>query len=382
MRSLLMKPVLTFSLAATRAIGFFFLFSIGTGSPVCAEGDFLSLQKRLIDLYEENKSAILRVKAAYEDTKTPDDKQLVIGSGFFISREGHILTNASIVLNPQRIWIEHNGVEYDASLVGFDAPTNLALLRAHSLPPRFNFLRLSDDPHLPPPGTLLLRISAPLDFEPSPSLGIVGGHESRFGNRFFPCAYIRANIPAGPGDGGGAFLDLSGKLVGLQVGSLPELSGAYLLPVRAASRIYLDLIAEGEVTHSWIGFEVERESSLRHGMRLKLSLVLPGTPAASAGMKAGDELRQVGTFTVKSLDDLRNAMFYTRVGQYIPITVRRDEKDLEFNVRLVPRPPEEPREIIERLSDPQTEKAPIGFRSNEEDADREPRAVLPWERKP
>jgi len=245
--------------------------------------------------------------------------------------------------------VEHKGVDYSARILGLDIPTNLALLKVENLPESFNFLRLSDDPALPPPGTILIRLSAPLEFNPTPSMGLVGGLESRFGGRFFPCAYIRANIPAGPGDGGGAILDLSGKLVGIQVGSLPELGGTYLLPVRAVSRIYLDLISEGEVTHGWIGFEVEKETSLAHGTRLKLSVVLPDTPAAEAGMMIGDELVKIGGFEISSLDDLRNAMFYTRVGEYVRVTVRRDEALQEYNVRLVARPVEEPLQIIERL---------------------------------
>jgi len=320
-----------------------------TAFPVMVFGQMsaLPVQDRLVELFRQHESSIVRVKAVYRAPEGEELPQVVIGSGFFISREGLILTNASIVSDPIRVWIEHHNIAYSADVIGTDIRSNVALLRTHSLPENFSFFHLADSPELPPIGSFILRLSMPLELQTSPYLGIVSGYESRFGDRFFPCTYIRTSIPAGPGDGGAAYLDLSGKLLGIQVGSVPEIGSSYILPSRAALRIRDDLLFSGEVTYGWVGFEVDEQSSIKAGRRVILTEIFPETPAAEAGLLPDDVLVQVGAYTVRTLDDLRNAMFYTRVGQFVDIRVLRDEAEKMLSVKLAERPADEPLQIVE-----------------------------------
>ena len=318
------------------AVGIFFL-------PIpalwgAAEGDFLSLQNRVIELFKEQSQAIVRVKAAYRPQREEEKPQVIIGSGFFTSRDGHVLTNASIAYKPDRVWVEHCGIDYAAEVIGADPVTNLSLLRVLNLPEQFHFLHLSDNPGLPPIGSLVVRISTPLEFGPSPCLGLVAGQETRVAESYFPCTYIRTTIPASPGDGGAAFLDLNGELVGLQVYSIPDLQGTYLLPARAALRIRDDLYFSGRVSYGWIGFEIAEENSIKNGNQIVLRKVFPGTPAEEAGLRPNDLLLEIGGYPIRSVSDLRNAMFYMRVGQFARTRIMRDEEELVFNVRMAPRP--------------------------------------------
>ena len=319
--------------------------------------DFRGLENRIQELFAEHRSAMVRVKAVYPPEAPEEQKkaesgeeplpQVVIGSGFFISREGLIITNASIVINPLRVWVEHDSIAYGAEVIGYDKRSNVAFLRTHTLPDSFSFFHLVDRSGLPPIGSFLLRLSMPLEFKASPHFGMVSGFESRFGERFFPCLYIRTSIPAGPGDGGSAYLDLSGRLVGIQVGSLPDVGSSYILPARAAMRIRDDILFSGSVTYGWIGFEVDVRSSVRNGRRLVLTEVFPDTPAEEVGLLDGDVLRRIGDYEIRTLDDLRNAIFYTRVGQYVDVLVQRDGEERLFNVRVAARPEDEPMEIVE-----------------------------------
>lgn len=310
-------------------------------------GDFRSLEERIASLFEENRSALVRVKAVYPPREDDDVPQVVIGTGFFISREGLIITNASIVYQPLRVWVEHDNIAYSADVLGLDERANIAFLRTHTLPETFNFFHLVDRADLPKLGRFVLRLSMPLEFDPSPNLGMVTGFESRFGERFFPCTYIRTNVPAGPGDGGSAYLDLTGRLLGIQVGSLPDVGSSYILPARAALRIRDDVLFSGTVTYGWIGFEVEIRSSIESGRELVLSEVFADSPAEAAGLMAGDVLEQIGDYPIEVLDDLRNAMFYTRVGQYVDVRVNREGQTRRFSVRIVARPENEPMQITE-----------------------------------
>ena len=298
------------------------------------------MQSRLIELFQENQNSIVRVKAAYESDNPAEMSQIVIGTGFFISREGHVLTNASTVLNPDRIWVVFKGVEYAAKMIGYDKATNLALLKVITLPKDFGFIQISDSPAIPAVGTLLLRIGSPMELSPSPSYGMVSGVESRYGTHVFPCSLIRTNIPANPGDGGSPLLDLNGRLVGIQVGSLSEIGSIYILPARAAMRVRDDLLL-GKVVDGWIGFEVSLDTTVADGARVIIRKALPGTPAQQAGMCAGDQILQVGVYSIGDLDDLRNALFYTRVGEYVTVKLSREGKIVEYNVRVAQRPAED-----------------------------------------
>jgi S1-C subfamily serine protease len=195
----------------------------------------------------------------------------------------------------------------------------------------------------------------PLEFNVSPQFGLINGLESRFGERFFPCTYMRTSIPAGPGDGGSAYLDINGKLLGIQVGSLPDVGSSYILPSRAALRIRDDLLFSGEVTYGWIGFEVDEDVSIEMGERIFITEIFANTPAKSAGLLPGDLLVKVGDYSVSNLDDLRNAMFYTRVGQIIDVRIVRDNQTLTKSVRLAERPGDEPLQIITPAKVPNSE---------------------------
>jgi serine protease Do len=317
-----------------------------------AAAEFRDLEERIVNLFEEHRSAMVRVKAVYppKEGEADDMPQVVIGSGFFISREGLIITNASIVSKPLRVWIEHNQIAYSADLLGMDERANIAFLRTHTLPEDFSFFHLADRADLPPLGSFLLRLSMPLEFNPTPNFGMAAGYESRFAERFFPCTYIRTTIPAGPGDGGSAYIDLTGRLIGIQVGSLPDVASSYILPARAALRIRDDVLFSGMVTYGWIGFEIELRSGIRDGRQVILSEVFSGSPAEATGLLQGDVLQQIGDYPIRSLDDLRNAMFYTRVGQYADVRVSRAGETRRFTVKVEARPDDEPMQLVEPVA--------------------------------
>jgi serine protease Do len=303
-------------------------------------GDFLALQRRVTDIYEQQVNAVVRVKAAVEelDEKGEPIISLRVGTGFFISREGHVLTNASVGYNATRVWIELNGVQYAADNLGSDPETNLSLLQVMVLPDRFSHIAISGNLNMPAIGSSVVAITCPLEFEPSPSLGIVAGHESQFSQRVFPVTYVRINIPANPGEGGAPVLDLNGRLVGIMVASLPEVRSSYILPARAIQRVRDDLLFSGRVEYGWIGMELDERVDRRLGRHIVVERVIDGTPAAEVGLQAGDRLVRMGETEIRRADDVRNANFYHRIGDFIDVQVRRAGETYQFAVRMIARP--------------------------------------------
>ncbi len=339
------------------------------------EGDFLSLQRRIIAIYEENRNAVVRVSAAFENAGEGGKTRVDIGTGFFISRDGHVLTNANSTSGADRIWVVHNEISYAAEMLGGDSYTNISLLRVLSIPTKFRFLHLTDSPELPAVGTMVLRISALLEFDPSPSFGLVTGTESRFGSNIFPVPYIRTDIPGGPGEGGSPLLDLNGKLIGILVYALPsEVQGSYSLPARAALRIRDDLHFSGKINYGWIGIEVEPLSSRQEGSQVVIEKVIPETPAEKAGLLSGDVLVALGDSDIDEVSDVSEAVFYLRENQFVGVRVRRSGELLDFTVLVIARPEDEPlqRLSVEGINENDSgEAAPSGSASKNDEPERE-----------
>lgn len=306
-------------------------------------GDFLTLQRRVIAVFEENKSAVVRVKGAYEQNLSSGEKEVIlkIGTGFFISKEGHILANATRTQGANRIWVEHQGVDYAAEFLGGDAVNNIALLRLVVLPEDFSVIRMGESRELPRIGTTAIAISYYLDFDAAPSVGMVQNYARRYGNSIFPTTFLRTNLSNDLGEGGSPILDLNGRLVGMMIAALPDIRSSFALPSRAVTRIRDDLLFEGEVKYSWIGIEVSREVDPETGQVL-VNEVIEGTPAFEAGIQAGDALLQIGEFPVREVEDYPNASFFIRPGQFVTVEVMRAGELLTFNLRVEERPENEP----------------------------------------
>ncbi len=312
------------------------------------EGDFFSLQRRLIELFEENKGAIVRVRARFQKADEEERPQVVLGTGFFISREGHVLTNANAThltsgQKADRISVEHNGIDYAAEILGSDASTNLSLVKVDTLPENFNFLHLADSSATPVIGSMVIRLSALFEFGPSPRLGLVTGLESRFGNKLFRVPYLRTNMSLGPGEGGSPLLDLSGKLVAVSVANLPpDLQSSYAIPARAALRIRDELLFSQDVTYGWLGFDVQMRTTTLSGAQVVIREIFPDAPAEKSGLLVDDVLLKIGDQQIHDTSDMDNALFYLREGQFVTVKVLRVTEEIDFTVRVAPRSQDQP----------------------------------------
>ena len=174
-------------------------------SPVITYSANHQLQEDLYRIYDEYESAIVRVKAAFRQLETedkPSQINLRIGTGFFVSREGHVLVNASRVLGAYKIGIEYNGKVYPAEPVGHDPNTNISLLRLIDIPEFFGVIPLTLDGREEALGTFVFSLACPLDFDVSPMFGILSGLDKKLGATTFPTTYYRTSIALGPGQCG------------------------------------------------------------------------------------------------------------------------------------------------------------------------------------
>ena len=258
---------------------------------------------------------------------------LKIGTGFFISNEGHVMTNATITHAASHVWIEHQGTPYEAQVLGYDAQTNLSILRVTN-PPEVDPVSLTDTNTLPEPGILLVSVTCKLGMDPGPSIGLVTGHNTYYADQMWPTTYIRCDIPHDGAEGGSPVFDLNGRFIGMMVVSLPEIRSSFLLPALAAKRVRDDIIFSGKVSYSYLGLEVDQGAVRLSGQPIVISRIIPDSPADEANLEFGDVILSLDGKPTQSLADLRNITFFARPGQLLPIRVRRGKKDLQLSIRL------------------------------------------------
>ncbi|MEN8661836.1 MAG: S1C family serine protease [Lentimonas sp.] len=302
--------------------------------------DALALQQRLIQVFEQNKEAIVRVKAAYTGPEKDGKKQVMlrVGTGFFISKEGHVLVSASRAAGAERVWVEYKGKSYATEPVGHDRLTNISALKVLQPPSDFSIIAIDTSVERPPLGAIAVAIACPLDFDPSPSMGIFTGAEKKLGNKIFPTEYYRTSISVEAGQGGCPILDINGRFIGMTVASVPDLDASYCLPAAALARVRDDLLFSGHIIHSWMGFEVKSRLNLDDSHAVTLSSVIEDAPAAKAGLLEGDQLLSIGGRAINTVEDVPGAIFFTRANQFTSIQVRRGEEDLELSLKTLPRP--------------------------------------------
>ncbi|MDR2629137.1 MAG: S1C family serine protease [Puniceicoccales bacterium] len=299
-----------------------------------------SFANSLRNIFNSKKSSIVRVVCvakAEEGTKADANgsKQVLGGTGFFVSNKAHILTAASIVKNSQMIWVDYRGVSYPAECIGTDLQTNVAVLRLLQPPNEFDIVDVSENNAmaLTEIGSFVVFVGCKLGMDPLPELGNVTGKNIAYGDNTFVTTYLRTNLMFCGGESGAPVFELDGKLSGMMIASLPEMASSFILPRRALSKVVDAIIGNGAMKHPKLGIEVQSECRFNRGQEIVISKVVAGSEAEKAGLVVGDIIKKVGNFDVNYREDLYNAVFFECQNGQIAITILREGKELSFQVK-------------------------------------------------
>jgi S1-C subfamily serine protease len=263
----------------------------------------------------------------------------VIGSGFFIDPRGYLLTNYHVIkseVDPKyegysRLFIMFNqatGEKIPARVVGWDAVFDLALLKAET-PARYSFggsaaQRVS-------PGERVFAIGSPAGLEKTITSGIV----SATGRRFLEMGdAVQVDVPLNPGNSGGPLIGEGGDLLGIVFAGLEQFEGLnFAVPYTWIEKALPLLYAGGEAVHPWMGAAfAETEKGL------EVVYVLPGEPAARAGILPGDFLESINGARVSTLRDAQEAILAFAPPTLVRAGLRRAGAGLDAVVCLGPRP--------------------------------------------
>jgi len=255
------------------------------------------------------------------------------GSGVAITPDGYILTNSHVVNGAAKIEILlTDGQRVEASLVGQDPATDLALIQAHS----------ADVPHADLAsgnrlrvGQLVIAMGNPLGFHASVSTGVISalGRALRSQTGQLIESVIQHTAPLNPGNSGGPLLNSHGKIVGINTAIIANAQGiGFAVPAATAAWVLPQLFKYGHVKRAYLGIVGNQRSlgrrtvryhELTVGSAIEVTSLDPAGPASKAGLHHGDLIVAINDRVVNSVDDLYRFLSEWPAGSELSLTVVR-----------------------------------------------------------
>lgn len=276
----------------------------------------------------------------------PDEArpQMSAGSGVILDAEhGYVLTNYHVIKDASEVVVTlKDNRRFDARIVGSDAGTDIALLKidANHLvalkPANSDALRVGD---------FVVAIGNPFGIGQTVTSGIVSALGRSGLSREGYEDFIQTDAPINPGNSGGALVNLNGELVGINSAIIGPSGGnvgiGFAVPINMARAIMRQLIRFGEVHRGRLGISMQdlaperaRALDIANGWGAVIAEVQPASPAARAGLRAGDVVTQVNGRPVQTASMLRARLGVLPVGETVALTVLRDDGTHHLRARI------------------------------------------------
>lgn len=280
-----------------------------------------------------------------------------LGSGFVVSSDGLILTNAHVVDGSDRVTVTlKDGSTHEGEVMGTDSFTDLAVIKieAEDLP-AVNF---ADSEELQP-GEWAIAIGNPLGLDNTVTTGIVsatGRSSAQVGVADKRVSFIQTDAAINPGNSGGPLLNAQGEVIGINTAIIQNAQGiGFAIPINAARDIAEELIANGKVEHSFLGIQMaqlspEIKQQLKSQRNLEVNVdegvlivdVVPNSPADRAGLRTGDIIQEIADRTITKSEEIQQAVAETDVGEQLALGLQRDGRriDTQVEIGVLPQPQE------------------------------------------
>lgn len=264
------------------------------------------------------------------------------GSGFVISSDGLVLTNAHVVRDAKEVTVKlSDRREFRARVLGSDGATDVAVLKvdAADLP----VVALGNEREVQV-GDPVLAIGAPFGFEQTATQGIVSAKgRSLPGEGHVP--FIQTDAAVNPGNSGGPLFDAGGRVIGINAQIYSQNGGfqglAFAIPIGVALRIKDQIVSHGKVEHARLGVQLQDlNPALAESFGLQtpdgavVTSVARGSAAAKAELKAGDVITRIDGEPVSTGADVANRVGMASPGQKMRLTVWREKNSREIEVAL------------------------------------------------
>jgi len=273
-----------------------------------------------------------------------------VGSGFIIESSGRIITNAHVVEGSDQVQVTlKDGRSFEGRVLGADSVTDVAVIQiaANNLPT----VALSDSDRIEA-GEWAIAIGNPLGLDSTVTAGIISGtgrSSSQVGVPDKRVDFIQTDAAINPGNSGGPLLNQRGEVIGVNTAIIRDAQGiGFAIPINTVKRIADQLIANGKVNHPYLGIQMlsltpelkqqlesdpNAEFTVAVDQGVLIARVMPNSPAAQAGIRAGDVIVSIGGQPVTAADQLQEVVENSQVGGTLPVELNRQGQTVTLSVR-------------------------------------------------
>jgi serine protease Do len=265
-----------------------------------------------------------------------------IGSGFIVSPDGYVLTNAHVVADASEVTVKlTDRREFVAKVIGVDKRSDVALIKiaATGLP----IVHFGESSKLRP-GQWVIAIGSPFGFENSVTAGVVSATARPLDENYVP--FIQTDAAVNPGNSGGPLFNVDGQVIGINAQIYSRTGGymgmSFAIPIDLALNVENQLRSKGKVSRSRIGVAVQpvnQKLAMTFGLGTPhgalVSAVEPQSPSERAGLKPGDVITSVNGHAIDQSFDLPTIIAEIPPGSEAHLGIWRDHKTNQFDVKTV-----------------------------------------------
>lgn len=273
----------------------------------------------------------------------PQQVQTDIGTGFFFNSKGYILTNDHVIHGANRIDVYVKGYSqpFIAHRVGTDYQSDLAVIKID--PPKPMPTLTLGNSNTTPVGAWVIAIGNPYNLNDTVTVGVISakGRPLTIGQRNYT-NLLQTSAAINPGNSGGPLLNLAGQVVGINTAVSTQGQGiGFAIPTSTVDEILPQLMRYGHVSRPWLGVFITTDSqslasaySLPTSRGVVIAYVVPGSPAESAGLVAGEVITAVNGQSMTSASQLENYLAGQKVGATVTLTVNDQGHVIQKSVTL------------------------------------------------
>ncbi len=277
-----------------------------------------------------------------QNNNPPHQFAQALGSGFFISPDGYLVTNNHVVEKAVKVQIVmDDGTEHDAKVIGTDAKTDIALLKVDGSKD-FPYVKLaSGDSRI---GDWVVAMGNPFGLGGTVTAGIVSAQGRDIGSGPYD-DYIQIDAPVNKGNSGGPTFNLKGEVIGVNTAIFSPSGGsvgiAFDIPAPTVQNVVAQLKASGHVERGWLGVQIQPVTAevadslnLPEAKGALITEPQPDSPAAKAGLRSGDVITRVDGKPVKDSRDLAKQIGAIAPNSSVALTVVRDGAERTVDLKL------------------------------------------------
>ncbi|OPY69855.1 MAG: putative periplasmic serine endoprotease DegP-like precursor [Syntrophorhabdaceae bacterium PtaU1.Bin034] len=281
------------------------------------------------------------LKKFFGDIPDRELKQRSLGSGVIIDKVGYILTNYHVVQRAADITVRlTDGREFKAKVIGRDSKSDLSLIKISSPAQDLPVLPLGDSDRMRV-GDWVLAVGNPFGLAHTVTQGIISATGRVIGTGPYD-NFLQTDAPVNPGNSGGPLVNLRGEVVGITTAIVATGQGiGFAIPSNMAKNVVNQLREKGKVIRGWIGVSVQAvtpEIAESFGMKERrgalIGDVVPEGPAQAAGLRRGDIIVRFNNKDIKTMTDLPLLVAQAPVGSTVPVTILREGKEMNINLKI------------------------------------------------